>query len=209
MSTTRRGEDVCPSLAVSLAEGDLATARAVQWGLLALMVVAIGVAALMAWETLQQEQEAVRYEEAAQRVQDSNRRFVAQATAAGLDLSASRVPALVREVSFSNQLVDRHAFSWTRLLTDLEEAVPRRVSISSVGLNFKEGRITLNGQAKTLKDLTELVTQLERHRAFDNVALAQHRSQETTSRRSRSAAKETAERPIVFTLTVGYRQSPT
>lgn len=197
----------CPSLRISLAEGDLVTARVVQWILVAVTVLAIGVTGLLVWETHEQEGEAGRYEQAVLRLQDANRRFIAQATDAGIDLSESRAIALVREVTFSNQLVDRRAFSWTRLLTDLEEAVPPRVSISSVTLNFKEGRITLNGQARTLKDLTELVTALENHRAFENVALAQHRSEGRADQRSPGGGAGSSTQAIAFTLSVGYRAS--
>jgi Tfp pilus assembly protein PilN len=124
---------------------------------------------------------------------------------AGFDLSEARQQALPREVGFAKQLADQRAFSWTRMLSDLEEAVPPSVSLGSVALTPRESIVTLNGSALTLKDVTAFVNALENHRAFRDVVLSQHRVKEST----KEEGHHYRQRPAVeFTLTVTYRPHP-
>ena len=99
---------------------------------------------------------------------------------------------------------------------DLEEAVPPRVSISSVTLNFKESTILLNGAVRTLPDLAAIVNSLESHSKFRKVVLSQHRVQasptsgptEASQPGGADATKKTIEkegsRQVHFSLTVAY-----
>jgi Tfp pilus assembly protein PilN len=157
------------------------------------------------WDSRGLEEEASRYEQAKQRVLEINRRFVEQASLAGINVSEGRINSLPREVAFANQLLEKRAFSWTRFLSDLEEAVPPRISISSVTLNFKDKTITLNGMALTLKDLTALVAGLESHPAFKEVVLSQHRLQEDDAEAGPAAGHKEKAETIDFSLSVAYR----
>ncbi|MER3422042.1 MAG: hypothetical protein C4293_01215, partial [Nitrospiraceae bacterium] len=152
------------------------------------------------------ESQAGQHEEAAQRVEALTRKFVDQAKRAGIDLTEDRKTRLSQEVAFANRLLEQQAFSWTRFLGDLEEAVPPHVSIRSVALNFKDSVITLNGEALTLKDVTELVNGLENHSAFRNVVLSQHRVKERTAGQSMSDLLG-EQGTVEFLLTVVYRST--
>lgn len=149
------------------------------------------------------EQAALHYEQATARTLERIHDFGAKATMAGYQLTEDRLESLGREVAFANQVLAKRAFSWTRLLTDLEEAVPKRVSLGSVRLNFKDSIITLQGAARTIQDLIALVNSLEDHPAFRNVVLAQHHFREE----SRPGSGKTSEltTSVSFSLTVDYR----
>jgi len=156
----------------------------------------------MWWDSRAIVEAAAKYEQAAERVRETSRQFLAQASRAGLDLSDGRIKALNREVDFANQLLEKRAFSWTRFLSQLEDAVPPHVSISSVVLSFKDSIITLNGTALTLKDVTALVNNLENHADFHDVVLSQHRFKESGD--GKISGQDTSGM-VEFTLTVMYR----
>ena len=191
-------------------------ARVAQWGMLLLVLGSLGVAFWCWRESQPLEEKAARYELSTARVQELNRLFADQMVRDGLTLTAEEMTALVRDVKFANQLAENRVFSWTRLLSDLEEAVPPRVSISSVTLNFKESTILLNGAVRTLPDLAAIVNSLESHSKFRKVVLSQHRVQasptsgptEASQPGGADATKKTIEkegsRQVHFSLTVAY-----
>ncbi len=201
----RRSVTDLPSLDLSLTSRGFELVRAVEWGMALVIAGALASAGWFWWDTRAVERDALRYEQAKVRVLENSRHFVEQARLAGLNVSEARINALPREVAFANQLLAKRAFSWTRFLSDLEEAVPARVSISSVTLNFKDNTITLNGAAVTLKDLTALVASLEHHPAFKEVVLSQHRLQEDGTDHGTMVVRKERARTIDFSLSVAYR----
>jgi len=191
-----------PKLHHSLAAPGLAVVRLVQWGLATVVVSSIAVTGWLWWDSRAVEEHAVRYEMAAARMQDANRMFAQASLRAGFDLSESRRKMLAQEISFSKRVAEQHAFSWTHMLSALEETVPPRVSINSVVLAPKEAVISLSGSALALADVTAFVNALENHRAFRNVVLSQHRIKESV----KDGESHTPSRPTVeFMLTVTYR----
>ncbi len=193
-----------PRLSVSLAGQGFGWLRTAQWAMTLVIVGSLGAAAWMWWNSRDIVEAAVKYEQAADRVHETSRQFLTQASRAGLDLSDGRLKTLSREVDFANQLLEKRAFSWTRFLSELEDGVPPHISISSVTLSFKDSTITLNGTALTLKDVTALVDNLENHPAFHDVVLSQHRFKESGD------GKIPGQVPfgtVEFTLTVMYRSA--
>lgn len=205
-----------PHLHLSLAASGMALARAVQWSMVFLIFGSLGVAFWCWRESQPLEERAARYELSTARVQELNRQFADQMVRDGLTLTAEQMATLVREVKFANQLAENRVFSWTRLLSDLEEAVPPRVSISSVTLNFKESTILLNGAVRALTDLTALVHSLESHDKFRKVVLSQHRVQAPPAGGATGASQPAGtdaankmignegSRQVGFSLTVAY-----
>ena len=159
----------------------------------ALALISLLLIGLIAWDLQRAraiEQQIIPVEQAVARVRAQDSRLQLQAQAEGLDLSDAALQRLPREVAFANQVIAKRVFSWTRFLTDLEEAVPPRVAIRSIHLDSKGSVIALAGSALTLKDLTALIISLEDHRAFQDAVLGQHRVLETDV--------------VEFTLTVRY-----
>ncbi len=175
----------------SRARSYVGTARA------ALALIAVALIGLIAWDFQQAraiEEQAAAVEQSLARVREQDSRLLLQAQAEGFDLSDAALQRLPREVAFANHVIAKRVFSWTRFLTDLEEAVPPRIAINSIRLDSKESVITLAGLALTLKDLTALIISLEDHRAFQDAVLGQHRVLESDT--------------VEFTLTVRYHPEP-
>lgn len=212
-----------PHLNLLLATQRLTAAQTAQWSLVLLIGISIAWAA-WAWQYAEGlAEQATQYERAAERVQDINRRFEQQARQTGVTLSEERAKALGREVAFANRLVEQQAFSWTTFLSHLEETVSPQVSIGSVSLNFKDAGITLNGTARSLKDVTAFANEVERHPAFQNVVLANHRVRDKAPEsqpaptQALSAGMLVPQKTVIahepyrtveFTMTVTYHPTP-
>jgi hypothetical protein len=193
---------IIPRLNLRLTASGFGLLAGVQWIMLLTIAGSFVTAAWLGMEGYDLSTQAVEYEQATKRVQDLNRQFTKQAAQSGYDLSDERIKALTGEVSFANHLLEKGAFSWTRFLSDLEDAIAPKVSFTSVMLNFKDSVITLHGNALTLKDLTAQIDKLETHPAFHNVVLSQHRVEEQHD----SGSGETSPpQSVDFTMTVVYR----
>jgi hypothetical protein len=201
MKTTLRALTI-PRLHLSLTAPGFQFLAGAQWIMLLTIAGSIVTAAWLGLQAYDLGNQAAGYEQATKRVQDLNRHFVKLAAQAGHDLSDKRIEELTREVSFANHLLEKGAFSWTRFLSDLEDAIAPRISFTSVMLNFKDSVIKLNGNALTLKDLTAQIDRLEGHPAFRNVVLSQHRIEELHG----PATDDTKPlQTVSFTMTVVYR----
>jgi len=160
----------------------------------ALVLLSLIFLGLIAWD-LQQAQgiaaQTAEAEQALARVRDQDGRLRLQAQAEGVDLSDAALQRLPREVAFANQIIAKRVFSWTRFLSDLEDAVPPRVGVHSIRFDVKDSMIGLVGSALSLKDLTAFIIVLEDHRAFQDAVLGQHKVQDNGL--------------VEFGLTVRYR----
>lgn len=70
-------------------------------------------------------------------------------------------------------LVDQRAFSWTRLLSELETALPPHVRLKSITPEFRKGRhlLSLDAVARRAEDAVPLVKVLEERPEFEDVFL--------------------------------------
>jgi len=81
-------------------------------------------------------------------------------------------PAVLGRWTRLTELVDRRAFSWSRLFATLEEVLPNGVRISSISPHIeKSGLMTLDLQVVTRnnEDMLELIRLLDERPEFDNV----------------------------------------
>lgn len=165
--------------------------NAVRVGLVLLALLLTGLIVWDLQQTATVNAQTVAAEKALAHIREQDKQMTAQAAAEHADLSEAAMQRLPKEVAFANQILTRRAFSWTRFLADLEDAVPPRLSIRSLQLDSKSSLITINGAALTLKDLTRFIIGLEDHRTFQNAVLSHHRTLENGS--------------VEFVLTVQYR----
>lgn len=107
-------------------------------------------------------------------VRGQDAQLIAGAEDEGIDLSASSLRQLPAEVELANQLLGKRNFSWTQFLTGLEDTIPQRVSIRSVGLDPASAMVHLTGAAVTVEDVTALTMKLRDHPVFNEPALGQH-----------------------------------
>jgi len=152
----------------------VSTLRTLQWSLIALTVLSAGLISWWWQESQGVDAIAERYETAAVRTETLNRQFEAQLTREGLTLPGNQIAMVQGKIAFANLLSEKRAFSWTRLLSDLEETVPANVSIGSVKLDFQQSNIVVDGMARNLQDVNVFVQALQTHRAFQKAVLAKH-----------------------------------
>lgn len=156
-----------------------AVLRRASAALAAVSLLLIGVIVWDLWEARALQAQAAVVERALARVQEQDRRVQHQAQTEGMDLSDGAMGKLSGDVVFANELIAQRVFSWTRFLSDLEDAVPTGVSIKHIRLDSKGAAVTIGGSALSLKDLAAFVISLEDHRAFADANLLEHRVQET------------------------------
>ena len=196
-----------PRLHLPLTASGFGVLRAAQV-VMSLVILGVSTAAVWFWvESQMLNRAATPYEDSTQRILEVTGTYVKEAKQAGYDVSDERLKGLEQEVSFTNQMLAKRAFSWTRFLTDLEEAVPPNVSIGSVALSFKDGvsTIALTGSALGLRDLTTLVNGLESHPTFRQVVLSHHQTQGSPESADGPSRDKDGPRAVEFSLTVTYR----
>ena len=100
---------------------------------------------------------------------------MAEARNEGIDLSEGALKRLSSEVDLANQLLEKRTFSWTTFLTELEQAIPPRLALTSVRLDQAGKTVQLTGTAMSLEDITAFTVGLQNHVTFKDPVLAQHR----------------------------------
>lgn len=110
------------------------------------------------------------------RVRQQDLKLIAEAGREGVDLSPDALNRLSFEVELANQLLEKRIFSWTKFLTELEQAVPPRLALSSVRLDQAATAVRLTGTAMSLEDITAFTVGLQNHATFTDPVLAQHRA---------------------------------
>ena len=120
-------------------------------------------------------QECRTIEAELERVRQQDRNLIAEASHDGMDLSDHALNRLSFEVELANQLLEKRIFSWTKFLTELEQAVPSRLALSSVRLDQAGTTVRLTGTAMSLEDITAFTVGLQNHATFRDPVLAQHR----------------------------------
>lgn len=106
------------------------------------------------------------------------------------NVTPQTVSDLTKQVTFTNGLIDKKAFLWTGLLSDLEDVVPANISLTAI-LPSRSQTITLSGTALSLADVTRLLSKLEASPRFTDALLADQ--------------KDTKTGRVEFSLTVRYR----
>jgi len=109
------------------------------------------------------------------RIRQQDTQLIAEARQEGIDLSEGVLQRLPAEVDLANQLIEKRAFSWTKFLTGLEQAIPPRLVLSNVRLEQGGTMVHLLGSAVNLEDITAFTLGLQDHPTFKDPVLAQHR----------------------------------
>jgi Tfp pilus assembly protein PilN len=108
------------------------------------------------------------------RVRQQDLDLISEARHEGIDLSEETLKRLPFEVELANQLLEKRTFSWTKFLTELEQAIPSHLALSSVRLDQAGTMVRLTGTATSLEDITAFTVGLQDHPTFKDPILAQH-----------------------------------
>lgn len=111
-------------------------------------------------------------------------------------LSSEEIDRLGKRVKLYNQIIEGANFSWTRLLFELERAIPNNVTLGAIQPDFSKGGVTLSGDAKTMDDLLRCVRSLKDREAFHEVYLLQHAVKEEKGGKPK----------LQFTISLQYRE---
>lgn len=161
----------------NFSSGGYARARWIATALYVSSVVVLLVSGVNVWRALDDRQEEAAMQESLARVQQQSARFRADLRALGFSADDPHaVSELTKRVADLNEILEHKTFSWTTLLNDLEAAVPRNVSISSIHPDIKSRVIAIQGVALTLQDLAKLMIALEQSGHFTDVFLQQQKT---------------------------------
>lgn len=179
----------------NFASGEYARSRAMAAALYAVALCGVALAAGMGWWVSETRREAVVLEENMARVQQQASRLREELRLAGFSPEVpAAVDRLVKQVDGLNHILEAKAFSWTALMNDLEAVVPRNVSIYNIRPDLRTKRLTFDGVALALHDVTALMTALQASGRFADVFLQQQ--------------KTTEENRTEFTIECVYRGAP-
>lgn len=163
----------------NFASSHYARVRLIAVGLYGASALGLLLAAAMWWWASENRREEAVLQENTARVQEQASRLRDDLRGVGFSPDDdAAVGALVKQVAALNLVLEAKAFSWTALLNDLEAAVPKNVSVSSIRPDLKTKILTLDGVALGLQDVTALMTSLQEGGRFAEVFLQQQRSTE-------------------------------
>ncbi|MFZ5861711.1 MAG: PilN domain-containing protein [Nitrospirota bacterium] len=163
----------------NFSSGEYARTRVIAAALYAFALVGLGLAGGMWWWGGEIREEAAGLEDNVERVRRQTSRVRDELRKAGFSPDdPAAVQRLIKQVGGLNLILDAKSFSWTALLNDLEAVVPRNVSVNSIRPDLKTKKVTLDGVALTLQDVTALMTALQTSGRFDDVFLQQQRATE-------------------------------
>lgn len=206
---TKNAAPTVPSLRLTAVPSPVRTLYAVQWSLVGITLLSVGLTGWWWQESQDLGVMAERYDTAAARTEMLNRQFDVQLAREGLTLPGDEIAIVQGKIAFANQLAGKRAFSWTRLLSELEETVPEHVSIASVKLDFQQSNIVIDGLARNLQDVNAFVQTLQGHQAFQKALLSKHEMREGRDGGAVTVPIEGASgnphHGIEFTLAVSYR----
>ena len=208
----RRKQQV-PTMHLSFQSPAVAVVRGMQWALSLIALTSLGFTVFFLQESWSLGEQSEYYEHALARQHRVTQLLTENMARAGLMLTDEQINAVRKEIAFANQLTEKHDFSWTEMLHNLEGGMPPHVSIHSVRLNFQDSTIQLHGTVKTMQDLDALVTKLNNAGTFSRVSLTEHsiRTNVGAARRSTEAvavdpSNQRSSDVIDFALTVTYHQ---
>ena len=185
-----------PRARISLSAPGIKHLSLAQFSLKAITGICLALSLTFWWVGTNVHKEIDAIENQIYQISNQTQDVVAQANAHGMDLSNQAIQQIPKHISFIKQVRNRVGFSWTQLLTDLESAVPKKLMMSTVSLDEKTNSVSLNGSTPSLKELTRLMHQLEKHPAFHDVILTQHAKKTKKGKGKRSF--------VVFSMKVSY-----
>lgn len=108
-------------------------------------------------------------------------------------LSPKEVERFGARIALYNRLILGANYSFTRLLFELERAIPANVTLTEIQPDLGGGAATLSGMAKAMEDLLRCIERLREREAFHQVYLLNHSMEKDSS-------------SVRFTISLRYRE---
>ncbi|HBG46363.1 MAG TPA: hypothetical protein DDW94_05165 [Deltaproteobacteria bacterium] len=87
--------------------------------------------------------------------------------------SEQDIKVFKRQVDYINGFVEKKVFSWTGLLSELEEVLPNSVYLLQISPDFEQSSVTISGSARNFDDILKAIDKMESGR-FKKVILLNH-----------------------------------
>lgn len=147
---------------INLSSGEDLKRRVILFGLYlaVLMVIALIGIDLMRLDEMKKSEAA--FDARIGRVLNEKRQLQEEIGKMGRNVSEEAIKEMANEIQLINQLLRQKSFSWTAFLSDLEERVPSKLSVSRIQPDFNGGQVLLGGSAPSLREVTELVGRLRK-----------------------------------------------
>ena len=156
---------------LNLASRDIRWRRWIRWALVALSLAFLGTLTGEAVLYSQMRNDESLFEDRIRRIDLQEQKVQNEIRAMGTEPSEASFKELRKSVAFANDLIYQKAFSWTRFLSDFEAQVPPDVAVNRIQPSFSTGLVQVAGVARSLKELTKLMIQLESDPKFLDVFL--------------------------------------
>ncbi|MDT8316409.1 MAG: PilN domain-containing protein [bacterium] len=75
--------------------------------------------------------------------------------------SVKKAEIMAKEINNINAVIKKKSFSWSELFYSIEKATPKGVSIEAIKPNYNTRKVTINGVALNLGDITNFVDNLK------------------------------------------------
>jgi Tfp pilus assembly protein PilN len=75
-------------------------------------------------------------------------------------LKAAEIESIKNDANFINGIINQHAYPYNRLLDALEASVPKGIVIASFGMSKDFNKLTLNGRADSMNNITLFLNNL-------------------------------------------------
>jgi len=112
---------------------------------------------------------------------------------ANVAVRRSERASLIADIEFINEYALRKSFSWTELLTRFEEGLPKDVQLVSISPEFKGGKVSVSGSARSMGSALFTVESLGKA-GFEEVFLLRH-------------ARDEISGLVLFDISARYRAS--
>jgi Tfp pilus assembly protein PilN len=159
------------TLGTNLASRPFYNVRAVHAVLALLALVVIAFTAFNVFELIRLRGAESALGSHASESEDQAQKLRADATRIRLQIDQKELEAVSAAAREANSIIDRRAFSWTELLTQLEATLPAEVRITSVVPRLDEGvfKLALTAEARRAEDVDDFIETLEKTGAFHDV----------------------------------------
>lgn len=147
---------------INLSSGDAIKRRVVLVSLYLAMAALAGLIGIDLKKYSEMQESKAAFDVRIGRVRNEQRQLQEEIGKLGRNVSDDAVKAMQNEIQLINQLLRQKSFSWTVFLSDLEERVPSKLSVSRIQPDFNSGKVILEGSAPSLKEVTELIGRLQK-----------------------------------------------
>lgn len=155
-----------PAITINFSGTDYRLAARVRAGLLLVSLGLLCIAAGMFWMTHATRASAAAVDRRVQELESAQEK---------LEPLVQERQQVVEQLTAMADILDARRFSWTRLLTRIEEVFPSGAALERLEFHPRERTVILEGKARSPEALSALMIGLERSRSFTN-PLLKHQS---------------------------------